>query len=134
MSIPLATLLLVDDDNDSVTSFQALLEMYGYAVIPAHSVREALDLLDAHEIHLVLSDIRMPDVDGLDLVRVLRHRFPGLPCILISGTRLTEDDVIPREAARIMSKPVEIEALRQAIEQALKTRGAAGKRAFGRSS
>jgi len=123
MSTSLATLLLVDDDSDSVEAFQALLETVGYTVIPAHSVRDALDVLDAHpEIGVVISDIRMPDVDGLDLVRVLRHRFPGLPCILVSGAVLTDDDVIPRETAVIMSKPVDIHHLQRAIEQALKNR------------
>lgn len=121
MSFPLATLLVIDDDQDIVESLQVILQTSGYAVIPATSVREALDLLDDHsEISLVISDIRMPNVDGLDLVRVLRHRFPTLPTILVSGMPLTDEDVIPREATLILSKPVRAAELEEAIATMLR--------------
>lgn len=123
MPSPLATLLLIDDDPDTVESLERLLQMSGYATIPACSVRQALDLLDEHaEIDLVVSDVRMPGVDGLDLVRVLRHRYPRLRTILMSGEPITDDDVIPREAAVILSKPVALERLERAIAEALARR------------
>lgn len=87
----------------------------GYSVIPAHSVREALDVLDAANVDLVVSDLRMPDVDGLDLIRVLRHRFPRLPTVLLTGAPPTDEDVIPREAKRILTKPVALNELQRAI-------------------
>ena len=119
----LATILLVDDDTDSLAALQAVLELADYAVIPARSVREALDLLDQHpEIELVVSDIRMPEVDGLDFIRVLRHRFATLPTILMSGMPITDDDVVPREATRILTKPVAIGDLERAIAERLRTR------------
>ena len=120
-----ATLLLVDDDADVVTSFQVLLRTVGYAVIPAYSVREALDVLDASHVDLVISDIRMPDVDGLDLIRVLRHRFPRLPTILLTGAPPTDDDVVPREAKCILVKPVTLEELQRAIVELLNAAPAA---------
>ena len=82
-------ILFVDDDEDAAATYRVLLSMAGYAVSAVHSVREALDLLDERpDIRLVVSDVRMPEVDGLDLVRVLRHRFPNLPCILLTGAVL----------------------------------------------
>jgi DNA-binding NtrC family response regulator len=117
-----ATILLVEDDGDALASLQAVLEMSDYAVIPAGSVRDALDLLDQHAgIELVISDIRMPDVDGLDFIRVLRHRFPTLPTILISGMPITDDDVVPREATQILTKPVAFEDLERAIAERLRS-------------
>lgn len=113
-------ILVVDDNPDSVSTLAVLLEYAGYEAIPAHSAREAVDLLDGTErIDLVLSDIRMPDVDGFDLLRVLRHRFPSLPIILMSGLPVTSDDVVP-SGATILVKPFDAEALHEAIAQKLR--------------
>ncbi len=112
-------ILLVDDDKDAVVTYRALLSTAGYSVAAVHSVREALDVLDERtDIRLVISDVRMPDVDGLDLVRVLRHRFPMLPCILLTGAAMTGEDVVPREAL-ILRKPVPVQALERAIREKL---------------
>jgi CheY-like chemotaxis protein len=115
------TILVVDDDRAFVASLQALLPTLGYAAIPAHSVREAFDVLDGSNVDLVVSDIRMPDVDGLDLIRVLRHRFPLLQTVLLTGAPPTDDDVVPREARRILTKPVTLDELQQAIMELLPT-------------
>lgn len=118
--MPLATILVIDDDEDSAEALAALLGISGYSVVSAHSAAEALDVLDDHgEIDLVVSDIRMPGVDGLDLIRVLRHRFPTLRTILITGAPVTDDDVVPREASVILSKPVSLEELQRAIVTSL---------------
>ena len=112
-------ILIVDDDRDVAATYRPLLEPAGYTVIAAHSVREALDLLDEQrDVRLVISDVRMPGVDGLDLVRVLRHRFPELPAILFTGASLTDDDIVPRGAV-VMRKPVAIEELKRTIAQTL---------------
>lgn len=124
-----ATILLVEDDNDALTALQAVLEMSDYTVIAAGCVRDALDLLDQHsEIELVISDIRMPDVDGLDFIRVLRHRFPALPTILVSGMPITDEDVVPREATQILTKPVAVDDLKRVIAERLRnSRGRTGR-------
>ena len=56
----------------------------------------------------------MPDVDGFDLLRVLRHRFSLLPILLITGSKVTFEDVVPNGAA-ILSKPVDAKQLLEAI-------------------
>jgi CheY-like chemotaxis protein len=115
-------ILIVDDNPDLVTSTAALLEIAGFKAIPAYSAREAVDLLDEIErIDLVLSDIRMPDVDGFDLLRVLRHRFPSLPIILMSGLPVTPDDVVPA-GATILMKPFDLSQLQDAIKRKLAAR------------
>jgi CheY-like chemotaxis protein len=112
-------ILIVDDNRDLVTTTADLLELDGYSAIQAYSAREAVDLLDEVErIDLVLSDVRMPGVDGFDLLRVLRHRFPSLPIVLMSGLPVTADDVVPA-GATILTKPVDPTQLRQAIESRL---------------
>jgi len=112
-------ILVVDDNADLIRSTAALLELAGYSAIPAYSAREAVDLLDDVErIDLVLSDIRMPDVDGFDLLRVLRHRSPSLPIILMSGLAVTSDDIVP-SGATILMKPFSANELQEAIERKL---------------
>ena len=115
---PMAIRILVADDNrDLVLSISKLLELTGHSVIAAHSAREAVDLLDElPNIDLVLSDIRMPGVDGFDLLRVLRHRFPSLPIILMSGLPITPDDVVPLGAS-ILTKPIDMDELQSLIQQ-----------------
>jgi CheY-like chemotaxis protein len=113
------TILVVDDNRDSALSTAKLLEILGHVAIPAFSAREAVDLLDEMSvIGLVLSDVRMPDVDGFDLLRVLRHRFPALPIILMSGLPITSDDVIP-SGASILQKPIAVEELQRLLRQKL---------------
>lgn len=110
-------LLLVDDNRDAADTTAALLRASDYEVNCAYSVREALDFLDEKPgVDVVVSDIRMPDVDGFDFLRVLRHRFPKLPIVLITGQPLVDDDMIPRGAI-IVTKPFAISRLREAIAE-----------------
>jgi CheY-like chemotaxis protein len=111
------TILVVDDNRDMVDSIGKVLELLGYSAIPAYSAREACDLLDeAPNIDLVLSDVRMPEMDGFDLLRVLRHRFRSLPIILMSGLAVTPDDIVPSGAA-ILQKPIDMRELQRLVEQ-----------------
>jgi len=110
-----ATVLIVDDNRDAADALSLALQGYGHDVAAAYSAREALDLLDENrEIRLVVSDIRMPDVSGFDFRRVVRHRFPGLPMVLITGIPVTSEDVVPRDTA-ILQKPVAASDLHQVI-------------------
>ncbi len=113
------TILVVDDNRDMVDSLAEVLAMLGYSTIPAYSAREACDLLDdVPKIDLVVSDIRMPDVDGLDLLRVLRHRFRSLPIILMSGFPVDDDDAVPFGAS-ILQKPIAMDELQRLVQQKL---------------
>jgi DNA-binding NtrC family response regulator len=111
------TVLIVDDNRDAADALAMALREYGHTVTAAYSAREALDLLDEKpEIRLVVSDIRMPDVSGFDFRRVVRHRFPGLPMVMITGIPVTSEDVVPRDTT-ILQKPVAASDLQQVILQ-----------------
>ena len=113
----LRTILVADDNHDVVFIVSQVLESAGYTVVSAHSVREALDLLDEKkEIELVLSDVRMPGQDGFDLLRVLRHRFPAMPVILMTGLPITDDDIVPAGAS-ILQKPIDIDELERVVKE-----------------
>ena len=114
-----ATILVVDDNRDMVSATSTVLANLGYASISAYSVREACDLLDGEQkIGLVLSDIRMPDVDGFDFLRVRRHRFRSLPIILMTGIPITDEDMVPRHPS-ILQKPFTAADLQRLVQQKL---------------
>lgn len=120
------TILVADDTQDAAEVIARMLEHVGYAALCAHSAREALDLLDEHgDIGLVLSDVRMPGIDGFDLVRVLRHRFPALPVILMTGLPVTEEDAAPT-GIEVLQKPLDVALLDQRIKVKLAGKDAAG--------
>ena len=117
----LGPILVVDDDRDAADTTSALLESMGLAVITVYSARDGLDRLDERaDVCLVVSDIRMPGVDGFDFIRVVKHRFPSLPALLTTGLPITEEDVIPRGAS-ILQKPYAGDELREAIAAQLQT-------------
>src|SRR5258706_6778025 len=116
---PLRTILIVDDDRDAADTIAVLLEATGMAVLSAYSAREGLDRLDeCPGICLVVSDIRMPGVDGFDFLRVVKHRFPKLPTVLTTGLPITDDDVVPY-GALILQKPFAVEDLKRAVAEQL---------------
>jgi DNA-binding NtrC family response regulator len=88
-------------------------------VATAYSAREGLDRLDERpDICLVISDIRMPGVDGFDFLRVVRHRLPTMPAVLTTGLPVTDDDVVPW-GALILQKPFAVEDLKRAVAEQL---------------
>jgi two-component system, NtrC family, sensor kinase len=112
-------ILVVDDSADFAASLVALLEMCNFSAYATTDVAQALDALDGDAaIDMVVSDVRMPSVDGLDFVRVVRHRFPGLPVALMTGLPLAEEDGIPHGVA-VLEKPFEIAKLVAVIERCL---------------
>src|SRR6187431_511704 len=83
--------LVIDDNRDVADAFAAVLEIAGYSVTALVSVREALDALDNDAtIGTVISDVRMPELDGFDFLRVVKHRFPHMRVFLVTGQEVTQ--------------------------------------------
>lgn len=119
-----ATVLVTDDDRDALESTAMLLEAADYRVVRAYTAREALDVLDDHgDIDVVVSDIRMPDIDGFDFLRVVKARFPAIPIVLVTGMPISRDDVVPAGAC-ILQKPFGFDELQQAITEELEKKQA----------
>jgi DNA-binding NtrC family response regulator len=109
-------ILIVDDYADFADALKIQLEHSGRKAITAQSVRQALDVLDEDpSIGIVVTDIRMPGVDGMDFRRVLKHRFPKLPVVFMTGLPIDDDEVVPAHAA-FLQKPFSVEALIKAID------------------
>jgi len=118
-----STLLIVDDKQ----SFRFLLESYlkdaGYATRCAASGKEALEVLDRTEIDLVLSDLVMPEMDGVSLLREVHRRSPRLPFLVITAHGSVETAVVAMKegADDYLLKPLHRDELLLTIERHLES-------------
>jgi DNA-binding response OmpR family regulator len=86
MSNTQATILLVDDEELLRAGVQEMLEMQGFTVITAPNGQQALLCLNEQIIDLVITDLVMPKMDGIDFVQQLRKVRPDVPVIVVSGS------------------------------------------------
>ena len=88
------TILIIDDEKAIGESLAGILTDEGFSPLLAHSAEEGLQILDEKDIHLVLLDIWLPGMDGLEALKLIKQRFT-LPVIMISGhgTRITSYNV-----------------------------------------
>lgn len=86
-------ILICDDEKDIVSALKIYLSAEGYQSFEAYNGREALSVLEKEEIHLVLLDIMMPEMDGISALSVLREKY-NLPVILISAKSEDQDKIL----------------------------------------
>lgn len=112
------TVLLVDDDPGVRFALTEVLADRGYRVITAGSGAQALTLLDG--VDVVVTDLSMPGMDGLELVAQICARSPGLPVILLTahGSENMVRIASSRGACGCLSKPFDIDEIARVIEQA----------------
>jgi two-component system, NtrC family, response regulator HydG len=112
-------ILVVDDERPVREVVGDLLRELGHQVVLAEDGREALRLLDEEAFHLVLSDIRMPRMDGLQLLDTVIDRHPGTRILLFTGFGSIQDAVaaMKRGAMGYITKPVDFPQLIRDIEQ-----------------
>jgi CheY-like chemotaxis protein len=118
------TILIIDDDEAVLVLYTRYLESKGYTVLQAADGREGLRLFEATPPDLVITDIIMPEMDGLELIPKLRKKFPNVPVIAISGgMRNATITFLPHAktfgACRVFEKPVDLSDLLQAIKELL---------------
>src|SRR5690348_6832375 len=81
-------LMVVDDEHSAVESIASSIAWREYGigqVYKAYSVKEALQQMAAHQVHIIITDIRMPGLSGLDLVSHIRQKWEQTKCIILSG-------------------------------------------------
>nr|WP_281242904.1 two-component system response regulator GlrR [Halomonas muralis] len=116
-----AHVLLVDDDASLLKLLGMRLESRGYKVTTAESGRQALERLEQVRPDLVLSDLRMDEMDGLALFHQLQKRAPGLPVIILTAHGSIPDAVSATRQGvfSFLTKPVDRDELFSAIDDAL---------------
>jgi DNA-binding response OmpR family regulator len=121
----MASILLVDDTPELRKTIERLLTGAGHAVTSAENGAAALRELDRATFDVIVTDIVMPDMEGLELIRKVRKTQPSLPIIAMSGGgRGSTEDYLALAAnfgaAKTLEKPFALEALKAAIDEVLR--------------
>src|SRR5213593_495533 len=119
----MADILVVDDDQSIATAFEHFLRFEGHEYRIASNAEEAVRLIGERQPTLIMMDIRMPGVDGLQALRDIRSRFPGVYVVMMTGygTSQTSIDAIREGAYDYLTKPLDLDELREVIRKALAT-------------
>jgi DNA-binding NtrC family response regulator len=120
----MARVLVIDDEEQVRTLIREVLEGAGHEVMEAGNGREAMKLYEANPTNVVITDLVMPEQDGLEIIRELRRRFPAVKIIAVSGAqqKLNLDLLYVAEklgALRTMEKPFDIRKLVALVEELL---------------
>lgn len=117
----MADILVVDDDQSIATAFQHFLSFDGHECRVASSAPDAIALIDVRRPDVVIMDIKMPGMDGLEALQHMRARFPGLQVVMMTayGTSQTSIDAIRDGAFDYLTKPLDLDHLREVIGKAL---------------
>jgi DNA-binding NtrC family response regulator len=120
---PLRIILVVDDEPGVRRLACQMLQREGFKTIEAETGRQALAALVSHpgRISLVVSDVRMPEMNGLELEQAIREEWPALPVILISGeiTREWVLRLVREVPLRLLRKPFEQGELMEKVRELL---------------
>ena len=118
---PPSSVLIVDDEAGIRTALRVNFSRNGWTVETASGVREATRLLEAREFQLVVSDMRMPDGDGLEVMRSAREASPNTAVILLTAFGTVPDavDAMKNGAFDYLSKPVSFEQLEEAAARVM---------------
>ncbi len=113
-------LVMVDDEINFLNPLAKRLKKRGMNPELAASARECLSILEKNRTDIVVSDVKMPGMDGLELLKEIKEKYPGTEVILLTGQASTTDGVegIKRGAFDYLTKPIELEHLVSKIHQA----------------
>ncbi len=113
--------LVVDDEPQMLIAIHETLRRQGYAITTAGSAREALCRLKERYYHLVLTDVRMPEMSGIDLLKKVKASRPQTPVVLLTayGTIQNAVDAMKQGAFDYLLKPFSSESLETVVRRAL---------------
>jgi CheY-like chemotaxis protein len=116
--------LLVEDDDDNRELMGEVLEAAGYRVLSAASGAEGLKALAATSVDVVVTDIGMPGMGGLEMARAAKEIAPTVPVVVVTGWAEREDIARARgrEVDAVLVKPVDPEQLTNAVSEIVNAR------------
>jgi two-component system response regulator PilR (NtrC family) len=120
----MGTVLVVDDEQAMREFLAVLLEKHGHSVITACDGEQALRMVGEQPLDLVISDVRMPKVDGIALLAGIRAQHPHLPVILVTAYASSDSTIQAMQlgADDYLTKPFRLDELRLVVEKALARR------------
>lgn len=118
----LMPILIVDDDTDMCWALARFLESEGNQCVVVNNAQDALKTLTEKTFSLAFVDVKLPDMEGLDLVQEMHILAPDLPCVLVSGYLYADDDNVQNSVASgqicsFIPKPFQLAQIKNAIHQ-----------------
>jgi len=113
-------ILIIDDEKPALSMFRLLLGAYDYSVLTAENGSDGIELFKKEQPPIVITDIKMPGIDGFEVLRQIKAINPEAEIILITGHGDTDlaQDAIAHHACGFITKPIQREALEAALKQA----------------
>ena len=123
--IEMRTVLFVDDDEAILRSLERGLMDEPYMKLFTNSCKEALEILQREEVHVIITDMRMPEMSGLEFIKIIKKEYPHIIRMVLSGygeDATLQNAVEQGEIFKIIPKPWKLKRnfeklVRQAIEQ-----------------
>jgi len=112
-------ILVVDDNSAFRLSLQKILAGLGFAVQTANDGAEALQLLEQETVHLVFSDLRMPKMTGLELLKRIKQLYPEIQVVLVTAycDLMSEVEAMRLDACGCLCKPIKRHDILEALEK-----------------
>lgn len=123
MSQPQKTVMIIEDEADAAELFSEMMRINGFRVIKMFSSAPAIPIIAQEKPDLILLDVMMPDISGLEVLRYIRREpdLASIPVIILSAKSMPSDikTGIEAGASMYLTKPVGFQDLKQAVEQVL---------------
>ena len=107
MESQITRILIVDDNPNMSNLLSDMLEVFDFSSQRASDGEEALSLLNQEGFSLLITDLRMPKMTGLELLKTVKDKYPKLPVVVITGysTEATEQELLTAKADGFLNKP-----------------------------
>ena len=123
MASPEKTVLIIEDEEDAAELFAEMMRVSGFRVLKTSSSMPALTMMTTEKPDVVLLDIMMPEISGLDILRQMRRdpALASIPVIVVSAKSMPADikNGMEAGASTYLTKPVGFVDLKEAVERAL---------------
>lgn len=115
-------ILVVDDEEDMCWALQRIIESEGHSSTVASSAQKALQIMATTPFDLAFVDVKLPDMDGLELVQRMRRLSSALPCVLVSGYFYDDDEPVQAslaagQIAGFIGKPFQLTQVQDALKR-----------------
>jgi CheY-like chemotaxis protein len=112
-------ILVVEDDESARLLYEEELNEEGYAVFFANDGFLALKFLEKENVDLVMTDIRMPGINGAIMISLIRSKYPNIRIVVVSACKQTSEEGVGKNVDRYFEKPVNLKSLKQYIAELL---------------
>jgi len=119
------TILVVDDEKNYLVVLSAFLSEEGYESLTVNNAQDALEIVESTDLDLVLTDMKMPSMDGIELLRRIKEKAPDLPVVMMTAYGTVEKAVEAMQlgAFNFIQKPFQNQTLKQIVDKGVRIYG-----------